>query len=63
MPASMIKVQFFDSIYFPTSNDYTFCPHCGVDVTIYSHEDDCPSVRHRHNTSTDQNTTAAVIKN
>jgi transcription initiation factor IIE alpha subunit len=21
---------------------YTFCPKCGVDVTIFSHEGDCP---------------------
>jgi hypothetical protein len=36
------------------ATEYTFCPHCGVDVTIFSHEDDCPCVRHnnRHQTAT-----------
>lgn len=22
---------------------YSFCPKCGVDVTIFCHESDCPS--------------------
>jgi hypothetical protein len=30
------------------ATEYTFCPHCGVDVTIFSHEDDCPCVRHNN---------------
>lgn len=50
---SIIKTQHFDS----TANAYTFCSKCGVDVTIYSHEDDCPCVRH-HTT-----TTATLVKN
>lgn len=55
MPA-ITKTQYFDSIHQTTANEYTFCPKCGVDVTIYSHEDDCPCVRHHHN----NNATAAV---
>lgn len=66
MPA-MTQVNFFDSLYFPTVNDYTFCPHCGVDVTIYSHEDDCPCVRHGHtnhcSATTTTTTTAVITKN
>lgn len=23
-------------------NTYTFCPKCGVDTSIYAHEDNCP---------------------
>lgn len=42
MPA--ITKQLLDT----SVNAYTFCPKCGVDVTIYSHEDDCPCVRHHH---------------
>lgn len=39
---SIIKTNAFET----SANAYTFCPKCGVDVTIYSHEDDCPCVRH-----------------
>lgn len=40
-------MQSYNSIN-PTinTNEYTFCPNCGVDTTIFSHEDDCPCVRH-----------------
>ncbi|KAI8987385.1 hypothetical protein BDF20DRAFT_849893 [Mycotypha africana] len=41
-----------------TLNEYTFCPHCGVDVTIFSHEDDCPSLRQQQENSPISNGTS-----
>ncbi|KAI8335413.1 hypothetical protein BC941DRAFT_430261 [Chlamydoabsidia padenii] len=29
------------------ARDSNFCPSCGVDITQFSHEDYCPSVRGR----------------
>jgi ribosomal protein S27AE len=30
-------------------SSYSFCPKCGIDITIFSHEDDCPCARQLQN--------------
>lgn len=35
--------NYFNNLLY--TNEYSFCPKCGVDVTIYCHEEDCPCLR------------------
>jgi hypothetical protein len=38
--------QYFSNLLY--TNEYSFCPKCGVDITIYSHEEDCPCIQQHH---------------
>lgn len=43
-------------------NTYTFCPKCGVDITIFSHEDNCPLLNSTpDNSNTDTSSTLQAL--
>lgn len=39
------KMNLIDAVLSLQFESYSFCPKCGVDVTIFCHEGDCPSYR------------------
>jgi hypothetical protein len=41
-----VKEQY--NFYSGTQSCYSFCPKCGVDITQFSHEDNCPHANHQH---------------
>ncbi|KAI9485505.1 MAG: hypothetical protein EXX96DRAFT_613374 [Benjaminiella poitrasii] len=57
---SASTLQYVNPILSPVATEYIFCPKCGVDVTIYSHEDDCPIIRHKIITTTEKTSTSVT---
>ncbi|KAI7902852.1 uncharacterized protein BX663DRAFT_508642, partial [Cokeromyces recurvatus] len=60
---STSTIQYVNPLLSSIATEYTFCPKCGVDVTIYSHEDDCPLIRYNKTASatlTATTTTATI---
>lgn len=42
------KEEKIQELYFSTGTHscYSFCPKCGVDITQFSHENNCPKAKH-----------------